>query len=641
MQQDPPFVTSLAHASSDPFRLLVEGVKDYAIFMLDPGGTVSSWNPGAQNIKGYHADEILRRHHSCFYLAEDVAAGHPARDLKIALEQGRYEEEGQRQRKDGSTFWAIVTLTHLLDAAGQHVGFANVTRDITERRAAEDQLRASRERFRLLVEGVKDYAIFMLDPDGNVLTWNSGAEHITGYSAEETIGKNHAFYYPDEDVAAGKPQRELQHAALHGRLDDEGWRVRKGGVPFWSNGVLTALRDDAGNVRGFAKVTRDLSERRSLEAQLHQSQKMDAFGQLAGGIAHDFNNLLTVIGGYSELVLLDLGETDPLRPSLLEIQQAGARASSLTRRLLAFTRQQVMEPKVVDFNAVVTQTETMLRRLIGEDVHIVAALAPALAPVRVDPGQIEQVLVNLVLNARDAMPTGGTITIATQSAEREENADLPAGRYSVLSVTDTGSGMSPEVQARIFEPFFTTKEVGKGTGLGMAVVDGIMKQSKGRVEVRSRVGHGSTFTVFLPAVQEDVTPFQTGSSASPQHGTETILVVEDEDALREMTARALQRSGYTVLTASGGHEAMRVVAERPEGIDLLVTDVVMQGSSGLKVAEALRTRLPSLKVLYVSGYMDDAVLRHGVLQDEVAFLPKPFTVTSLTRKVRSVLDSSA
>ena len=260
-----PFVTTLAHAAADPFRLLVEGVKDYGIFMLDPAGHVSSWNPGAEKIKGYKADEVIGKHFSFFYSAEDVAAGKPQQHLQIALQEGRYEEEGQRLRKDGSLFWAIVTLTSLQDASGQHVGFANVTRDITERKEAQDSLRASEERFRLLVEGVKDYAIFMLDPEGNVLTWNSGAQHIIGYNAQEAIGKNHALYYPPEDIAEGKPQRELEQAAANGTLDEEGWRVRKGDERFWSNGVLTALYDEEGNVRGFAKVTRDLSERRRTE----------------------------------------------------------------------------------------------------------------------------------------------------------------------------------------------------------------------------------------------------------------------------------------------------------------------------------------------------------------------------------------
>ncbi len=642
--QDQPFVTTLAHAASDPFRLLVEGVKDYAIFMLDPVGLVSSWNPGAEKIKGYLAEEIIGKHVSCFYLEEDVAAGHPARDLKIALEQGRFEEECQRQRKDGAHFWAIVTLSHIHDAAGQHIGFANVTRDITERKEAADKLRSSQERFRLLVEGVKDYAIFMLDQDGTVLTWNSGAERITGYPAGETIGRNHSFYYPADDIATGKPQRELELAVLNGRHDDEGWRVRKGGVPFWSNGVLTTLYDDQGKVRGFAKVTRDLSERLALEEQLRQSQKMEAFGQLAGGVAHDFNNMLTVISGHSDLLLSDAPEDDPQRMSLVEIQRAGERAAALTRQLLAFTRQQVLEPRVVDLNVVAHETEKMLRRLIGEDIQLASVLEPSLDPVKVDPGQMQQALLNLALNARDAMPKGGMLTITTQnvdldSANADAYAGVPAGRFAMLSVSDTGTGMRPEVKARIFEPFFTTKSIGKGTGLGLAVVHGIIKQSKGRIEVYTEIDCGTTVKIYLPAVQEAPTPLPIPTPLLPARGTETILLIEDEDALREMTALALQRSGYTVLKASGGEDALRLITNRTTGIDLLVTDVVLPEMSGTKATEALRLHYPDLKVLYMSGYTDEAILRHGVVQDQVAFVRKPFTVVSLTRMVREVLDS--
>lgn len=419
-KNDPSFASTQVQSTSDSFRLLVERVKDYAIFMLDSHGNISSWNLGAEKIKGYHANEVLGKNASCFYLAEDVAAGKPQQDLQTALEEGRFEEEGQRLRKDGSIFWAIVTITILLDAKGNHIGFANVTRDITERKQSEDTLRESRERFRLLVEGVRDYAILMLDPDGTVLSWNTGAEHITGYNARETLGRNHAFYYTPEDIADGKPQRELRLAAENGSLDDEGWRVRKGGGRFWANGVLTALYDEAGEVRGFSKITRDLSERRALEDQLQQSQKMEAFGQLAGGVAHDFNNLLTVISGYSDLMLLDIPEDDPIRGSLLQIQRAGEQAATLTRQLLAFTRQQILEPKIMDLNFLVAETEQMLRRLIGEDLEIIKELSPSLDLVTIDPGQMEQVLMNLVLNARDAMPQGGKITIETRNIELDE-----------------------------------------------------------------------------------------------------------------------------------------------------------------------------------------------------------------------------
>lgn len=887
---EPPFVTTLAHAAADPFRLLVEGVKDYGIFMLDPAGNVSSWNPGAEKIKGYKAEEVIGKHFSCFYPAEDVAAGKPQRDLQIALQESRYEEEGQRLRKGGALFWAIVTLTKLQDASGEHVGFANVTRDITERKQSEDKLRANQERFQLLVEGVKDHAIFMLDPAGNVLTWNSGAELVFGFKAAEVIGHSYSQFFRAEDEASGQLQHqtELDQAAAKGRLNITGWRVRKDGSRFWANGFLTALYNENGEIRGFAKVTsdlsewrraeealtrittainvaangilmtdnqgtilwlneavtkmtgysreellgntprilksakqgpdfykelwdsikagkvwhgslinrrkdgseyweemtitpvfgdnnqpnyfiavkqdfteqhrllehnnrlisilesttdivgianvngdllylnksgkrmwgfvedqeylhknikdfypewayqivwtegipaairrgtwagetallsrdgrevpasqvivahkdstgitvylsnilRDLTEQKKLEAQLHQSQKLEAFGQLAGGVAHDFNNLLTVISGFSELLLSQFPKDDPKRSFLEQIQRAGERAASLTRQLLAFSRQQILEPKVLNLNALVNDTEKMLRRLIGEDVQIVAVLSPTLRPVKVDPGQIEQVIMNLAVNARDAMPQGGKLTIETQNVELDEayaktHSEVRPGRFVLLAMSDTGIGMTPEVKARIFEPFYTTKGVGKGTGLGLAVVQGIVKQSRGSIEVYSEVGSGTTFKVYLPAVQERPTSLSSPGLSKPALGTETILLVEDEDAVRELAALALQGSGYTVLKASRGKDALRLMEGRTERIDLLLTDVVMPEMSGSKLAEALQARYPSLKVLFLSGYMDDAVFRHGILQDKVAFLQKPFTVTSLTRKVRDVLD---
>ena len=647
LKQEPNFVTTSAHTAPDPSRPRGKGVKDYAIFMLDPGGNVSSWSPGAENIMGYRAEEVAGRHFACFYLPEDVASGLPERDLRVAREEGESEQEGQRLRKDGSIFRAVVTLCPVQDPGGKDVGFANVTRDITDRMEGEAFLRDTLERYRLLVEGIKDYAIFMLDPDGNILTWNSGAEEITGLSAQEAIGQNHSIYFPAEDVAAGKPQWELARAAAEGRLDREGWRIRKGGTPFWSNGILTALHDEAGNIRGFAKVISDLSERMVLEGQLHQSQKMDAFGQLAGGVAHDFNNILTVISGYSEFLLSEMAADDPHRSSIVEIQCAGERAASLTRQLLAFTRQQMLEAKIVDLNDLVCESEKMLQRLIGDDVQIISDLSPTLDPVKVDAGQIEQVLMNLVLNARDAMPEGGRITITTRTvhlgaATSERQADVRPGRFAVLTVTDSGAGMSPEMKARIFEPFFTTKQVGKGTGLGLAVVHGIIKQSDGLIEVESNPGGGTTFKVYLPAVG-DMPPAPAGREPiehplGPALGTETILLLEDEYALRELIGLALQRSGYSVLKASSGPNALRLMAGHTTGIDLLVTDVVMPEMSGTQAADALQARFPGLKVLYMSGYMDDAVLRHGVLQDQVAFLQKPFTVASLVHKVRDVLD---
>jgi len=498
--------------------------------------------------------------------------------------------------------------------------------------------------FRLLIEGVRDYAIFMLDPAGIVLTWNSGAEHIIGFNASEAIGMNHTFYYPPEDIADGKPQRELEQAAASGRFDEEGWRVRKGGDRFWSNGVLTALYGDAGKVRGFAKVTRDLTERRHLETQLHQSQKMEAFGQLAGGVAHDFNNLLTIISGYSELLLGMLHSNDPKRESVKAISEAGERAAWLTRQLLSFSRRTVLETKVLDLNEVVRESQKLLRRMIGEDIFITAVLDPNIDRVRADPGQMGQVLMNLAVNARDAMPQGGKITLETSNVELDEayaakHADCKPGRYVRLAVSDDGCGMSAEVQAHVFEPFFTTKGPGQGTGLGLATVYGIVKQSGGTVNVYSELEFGTTIKIFLPSVETPAAATENDQLAPRvMGGYESILVVEDEDAVRAIAVLALQTQGYTVLQADSGRKALRIAEKYPVEIDMLMTDVVMPGMSGRELAAAILERSPSLKLLYVSGYTDDAIVRHGILQEEVAFLQKPYTPLSLARKVREVLD---
>jgi two-component system cell cycle sensor histidine kinase/response regulator CckA len=644
---EPPFMTTLAHAATDPFRLLVDAVKDYGIFMLDPAGKVSSWNPGAEKIKGYKADEIIGQHVACFYTAEDVAAGKPQRELEIALQEGRFEEEGVRLRKGGATFWAIVTITNIHDSLGQHLGFANVTRDITERKQAEDLLRASEERFRLLVEGVQDYAIIMLDPTGKVATWNQAAQGLTGYQAKEIIGRHFACFLTSEDVASGLPERILQQAAAQGRYEEEGWRARKDGSRYWANVVITALVGAAGTLRGFASVARDLTQHRraqELENQLRQSQKLEVVGQLAGGVAHDFNNLLTIISGNSDLLLRMLPPDDPKTEAVKRISIAGERAAGLIRQLLSFSRRAVLQTKVLDLNEVVKETERLLGRTIGEDIVLAAVLDPNISRIKIDPGQMGQVLMNLAVNARDAMPQGGKLTMETSDIQLDEayaaqHADCKPGRYVKLTVSDNGCGMTPEVKAHIFEPFFTTKGPGMGTGLGLATVYGIVKQSGGSIELYTEPGHGTTFKIYLPAVDEQLPPLAHDQCATEvTGGTETVLLVEDEDAVRAFAVLALQNQGYTVLQAESGKKALEIIEQHLGRIDLLVTDVVMPEMSGRELAEALKGRYPSLKVLYVSGYTDDSVIRHGILQAEVAFLQKPYTGLALARKVREVFD---
>jgi two-component system cell cycle sensor histidine kinase/response regulator CckA len=398
-------------------------------------------------------------------------------------------------------------------------------------------------------------------------------------------------------------------------------------------------------VRGALALAESRARARSLEAQLLQSQKMEAVGRLAGGVAHDFNNILTAIGGYADLLLADLPADDARRQDIDEIHRAARRAASLTQQLLAFSRRQIMQPKVVDLNALVADIDKMLRRLIGEDVLLSAVLAPNLGNVRADPGQLEQVILNLAVNARDAMPSGGHLTIQTRNVELDQSyvAEHPAvtpGPYVLLSVSDTGTGMTDETKSHIFEPFFTTKPRGKGTGLGLATVYGIIQQTGGHIWAYSEVGRGTTMKVYLPRVD---LPADSLPSASPEaeedlRGSATVLLVEDETAVRAVTRQLLTRSGYTVVEAADGHMALALTAALDQPVDLLLTDVVMPGMSGRELAERLAAQRPGLRVLFMSGYADDAIVRHGMLEPGLAYLEKPFRPEALLRKVRDVLD---
>ncbi|MGH7520041.1 MAG: ATP-binding protein, partial [Gemmatimonadales bacterium] len=411
-------------------------------------------------------------------------------------------------------------------------------------------------------------------------------------------------------------------------------------------GVFTNLLDDP-SVAAIVNNYRDATDRRNLEEQVILAQKMEAIGRLAGGVAHDFNNILTAIGGYTDLLLADLPEHDPRRHDVEEIYQAAQRAASLTQQLLAFSRRQVMQPKVIDLNALVTDIEKMLRRLIGEDILFATVLHPRVGNVRADPGKLEQVIVNLAENARDAMPDGGRLTIETRNVELDESyvsehPSVAPGPYVLLAVTDTGMGMDDETKARIFEPFFTTKARGKGTGLGLATVYGIVNQTGGHIWPYSEPGRGTTMRVYLPRVDIPADPVKRPERAAPEslRGAETILLVEDEDPVRSVTRQLLERNGYTVLEAADGLEALALVGEENGSVqfDLLLTDVIMPGMSGRQLAEHLKSRRPSLLVLFMSGYTDDAVVRHGMLEPGLAYLEKPFRPPALLQKLRDVLD---
>jgi two-component system, cell cycle sensor histidine kinase and response regulator CckA len=495
-----------------------------------------------------------------------------------------------------------------------------------------------------LFEATPDFVGIANAIDGHFLFLNRAARRMAGRDDDLSVVRL-------EDLHPPSAMRILTEEGIPTALQNGSWEgesvvLNREGREIPVSQVIVTHRTPAGDVRFISTVMRDLTERKKLEDQLRQAQKMEAIGRLAGGVAHDFNNLLTVISGYSEIVLSKLPAEDPMRQSVQAIADAGARAAALTRQLLTFSRQTVLEPTVLNLNVLVREAKGMLRRLIGEDVLLTAALAPAISCVRVDPASFGQVLMNLAVNARDALPTGGHLTIETCNVNVESDCaathpELQAGKYVMLAITDSGSGMAPEERARIFEPFFTTKEVGKGTGLGLSVVHGIVKQSNGHIEVHSELGVGTTFKIYLPAVEEDAAAPETPDSSKSVGGGETILLVEDETAVRELALHAFQAHGYEVLTAINGRDAMVVAGACRGPIDLLVTDVVMPRMGGGELAEALRPVFPKMKVLYTSGYTDDAMVRHGILRKAVSFLQKPYTPISLARKVRAVLDETS
>ena len=467
----------------DRYRLLVEGIVDYAIYMLDPQGRVTSWNRGAQRFKGYTDAEIIGQHFSRFYTPEDQASGLPARALRIAETEGRFEQEGWRVRKDGTLMWAHVLIDPIRSDEGTLLGYAKVTRDLSERQATREALHRSEQNFRLLVQGVQDYAIYMLDPQGKVASWNPGAQRFKGYTDAEIIGQHFSRFYSEEDQASSLPAHALQTAASEGRFEAEGWRIRKDGTRFWAHVVVDAIRGEHDELVGFAKITRDITERRAAQQELEatrarfvQSQKMEAIGQLTGGVAHDFNNLLAVVLGNLNLARKRLPPDRKLMQLIENSIQAAERGATLTKRMLAFARRQELTIGPVDVPELVRGMADLLQRSIGSAILVNTQFPLQLSLAFADANQLELALLNLAVNARDAMPEGGTITIAAREKQvgAGEVGNLAPGRYVCLSVTDTGEGMDEQTLARAAEPFFTTKGVGKGTGLGLSMVHGFV-----------------------------------------------------------------------------------------------------------------------------------------------------------------------
>src|SRR3984893_18580885 len=514
------------------------------------------------------------------------------------------------------------------------------------------KLEESERRFRILVEGVTDYAIFMLDPTGTVVNWNPGAERIKGYSREEIIGQHFSRFYTEQDRENQVPQRAIETARRTGKYEGEGWRVRKDGTQFWASVVINAIRNSQGEVIGFAKVTRDLTERRATEQRLQQSQKMEGIGQLTGGVAHDFNNLLTIIIGNLEALQRHLQEDAldkaGLQRSADNAMRGARRAESITQRLLAFSRQQPLEPRSVDVGRLVTSMSDLLRRTLGEQIAVETVLAGGLWRAHADPNQLEVAIINLAVNARDAMPNGGKLTLETSNVHLDERyaaarAEVLPGQYVMLAVTDNGVGMPSEVKAKAFDPFFTTKDVGQGTGLGLSQVYGFVKQSRGHIMIYSEVGEGTTIKIYLPRFHSDTADAEEELVQPVSRGrkNETMLVVEDDEDVRNYSSETLRELGYDVLEAPTASAALQVLEKHAE-IAVIFTDIGLPGGmNGRQLVEEARKRLPTLKVLFTTGYAQNAIVHEGRLDPGVELLTKPFTQAALGEKLRGIIDAKS
>jgi PAS domain S-box-containing protein len=653
------------------FTATLESIGD-GVIATDSEGRVVFLNRVAENLTGWRKDEAVGRS------LEEVlrlvhgqtrqGLGNPLRD---ALRQRTNVPLGNHSillDRSGTERPIDDCASPILDKTGVLLGGVMVFRDVTERYRVEEKLHREQMFTEQAVESLPG-VFYLFDQNGRFLRWNRKLEQVSGYSGQEIARLHPSDFFdgPDKGLILDR----IGEVFARGEATAEAHLVSKDGrtIPFFFTGKLV----EWGGSRCLVGMGVDLSEHRLLEERYRHAQKMEAVGRLAGGIAHDFNNLLTAINGFSSLLLDTLHDNDGAREMLEQISRAGDRAASLTQQLLAYSRKQILQPRELDLNELVAGLEKMLRRMIGEDIELATTLAPGPCPVKADPGQLQQVIMNLALNARDAMPSGGRLTLATALVELPEEVasgewrvasedrrveDLPSslatrhsplatppevrpGLYVLLTVSDTGCGMTPEVQARIFEPFFTTKEPGKGTGLGLATVYGILEQSGGHIHVSSEPGRGTTFDIYLPHLPDlQVSAEASGSTATPG-GTETVLLVEDEDAVRSLARVVLQRAGYTVLAASDGVEALEVSARHPSSLDLLVTDVVMPRLGGRQLAEILNRLHPRMRVLYLSGYTDDTVVRSGILKQQAPFLHKPFTLPGLMQKIRAVLDARA
>jgi len=618
-------------------------VTDYAIYLLDPSGRVTSWNPGAERFKGYTASEIIGHHFSRFYTEEDRERGIPAIALETAQREGKFESEGWRVRKDGTRFWAYVVIDPIRQPSGEIVGYAKITRDLTERKAAEDELRRNQEQFRLLVQGVTDYAIYMLDKSGRISSWNPGAQRIKGYRPDEIIGRHFSQFYTEEDREAGEPQRALHIATREGRFEKEAQRVRKDGTRFWAHVIIDPIRDDAGILIGFAKITRDITERRQAAEKLEKarealfhSQKMEAVGQLTGGIAHDFNNLLMAVLSSLDMMRKRLPDDTRLRSLLDNAVEGARRGATLTNRMLAFARRQDLKLETIDVPDLVRGMTDLLQRSLGPAVNIETRFPLTRLRVLADYNQLEMAILNLAVNARDAMTDGGQIIISARekSVSASNSHGLKPGRYVSLSLSDTGSGMDEAILRRAMEPFFTTKGIGKGTGLGLSMVHGFAEQSGGTFTLQSRKGEGTTAELWLPMAEAE--PQSAVQSQRPAvdiatRGSLVVVAVDDDPLILTNTIAMLEDLGHTAFPASSGKKALEIL-RRESGVDVVITDHAMPHMTGVQLAEAIEEEWRGLPIILATGY---AEIKEGAA-GKLRKLSKPFMQSDLAAELAHI-----
>ena len=631
--------------SEERYRLLAEHISD-VIELYDLGMNAVYVSPSVQQLRGYTPDEVIARP-----MMDQLAPGSRDLAMRVFQEEMEIERSGRgdpaRSRtvefevlcKDGTTVWTESKLTALRDSSGSLTGIIAVSRDITERRRVAEALQDTSRTLRTIIDA-SVLAIVALDRDGRVTLWNNAATRLFGWSAQEVLGQ--PLPAVPEDRRAEFGGGRIRSHAGEDVVYETRW-CRKDGSLVDVLRSSAAIFSPQGELAGSMAIFVDITERKQLEEQLRQAAKMEGIGRLAGGIAHDFNNLLTVIGGRSYLLLSQLPAGHAMRRDLLLIQQTGDRAAALTRQLLAFSRKQTLAPAVIDLNEIASGMRTLLERVLGEDVGIIMDLDPSLGHVTADPGQLEQVILNMAVNARDAMPEGGQLTLETRHVDVDptyarQRVELTPGPYEVLSIGDTGVGMDAATVARVFEPFFTTKAVGKGTGLGLATAYGIVKQSGGHITVHSEPGSGTTFRIYLPRTESSESAPVAVEETAARRGTEVVLLAEDDVNLRALTRDILGSEGYRVLESRDVEDAIRIAEHQDGTVHLLLTDVVMPHMSGRALADAVKRFQPDVKVLYTSGYTDDAIIHHGVLDPGIALLQKPFSPAALSRKVREVLD---